>query len=171
MHILGFPGTRWEGLCAEAERAITPWPVEPLIVATDLDPRAIEAAQRNAENAGVAGGIAFGVCDFADTPMPACGGVVVLNPGYGDRLGSVAELEPLYGRIGDFFKQRGQGYTGYVFTGNPALAKRVGLRSNQKIPFFNSEIECRLLGYRLYEGTIRAKWNTGKSSESLPEPV
>ncbi len=162
MHILGFPKERWAALRAGAQQAITPWPAEPLIVATDLDPRAVEAARRNAENAGVTAGIAFGECDFADSPMPACGGVVVLNPGYGDRLGTVPELEPLYGRIGDFFKQRGQGYTGFVFTGNPDLAKRVGLRSNQKIPFFNSEIECRLLGYRLYAGTIRAKWNKGE---------
>ena len=165
MHILGFPKERWTALCAGAEQAIKPWPAEPLVVATDLDPRAVEAAQRNAENAGVSAGILFGECDFADTPMPACGGVVVLNPGYGDRLGSVPEWEPLYKRIGDFFKQRGQGYTGYVFTGNPELAKRVGLRSNRKIPFFNSEIECRLLGYRLYEGTIRTKWNAGKAPE------
>ena len=157
MHILGFPQDQWDALRAEARREIKPWPAAPAIVATDIEPRAVEAAQRTAANAGVTEGIAFGVCDFAETPMPAGGGVVVVNPPYGERLGQTPELAELYGRIGDFFKQRGQGYTGYVFTGNPALGKRVGLRSNQKIPLFNSEIECRLLGYRLYEGTIRAK--------------
>jgi putative N6-adenine-specific DNA methylase len=83
----------------------------------------------------------------------------VLNPPYGERMGADVELEEIYHRIGDFFKQRGQGYTGFVFTGSPELGKRVGLRASQKIPFFNSEIECRLLGYKLYAGTIRAKYN------------
>jgi len=158
MHLLGFPKGQWDALRAEAKREIAPWPAEPAIVATDANPQAVEAAQRNATNAGVTDGIAFGVCDIAETPMPAGGGVVVVNPPYGERLGQTPELVELYGRIGDFFKQRGQGYTGYIFTGNPALGKRVGLRSNRKIPLFNSELECRLLGYRLYAGTVRSKW-------------
>ena len=158
MHILGFPKAQWNTLRAEAEREIQPWSAEPAIVATDIDPRAVEAARRNAVRAGVKEGIAFRVCDFAESPMPAGGGVVALNPPYGERLGDARELEPLYRRIGDFFKQRGHGYTGYVFTGNPALGKRVGLRGNRKVTFSNSELECRLLGYRLYAGTIRSKW-------------
>jgi putative N6-adenine-specific DNA methylase len=171
MHLLGFPREAWQTCCREAEAAIRPWEGEPRIIATDLDPRAIEASRRNAENAGVSAGMAFGECDFAETPMPEAGGVVVLNPPYGERMGADAELEELYGRIGDFFKKRGAGYTGYVFTGSPVLGKRVGLRSSQKIPFFNSEIECRLLGFKLYEGSVRAKWNTGGPAEPPPERV
>jgi 23S rRNA G2445 N2-methylase RlmL len=155
MHILGFPREHWAALCAEAEKAVQPLPTPPLIVASDLDPQAVEAAYRNAENAGVAQGILFGDCDFEETPMPECGGAVVLNPPYGERMGSTPELEELYHRIGDFFKKRGQGYTGYVFTGNMDLGKRVGLRTRRKIPFFNSEIECRLLEFELYSGTRR----------------
>jgi putative N6-adenine-specific DNA methylase len=168
MHILGFPRDAWDALRREAVEAAVPWQGEPRIVATDLDPAAVEAARRNAALAGVAGGISFGVCDFADTPMPASGGVVVLNPPYGERMGADDGLDELYRRIGDFFKQRGQGYTGFVFTGSPDLGKRVGLRASRKVPFFNSEIECRLLGFKLYEGTIRAKYNTPVPPVSPP---
>jgi putative N6-adenine-specific DNA methylase len=105
--------------------------------------------------AGVAERIQFAVCDFAATDLPAAGGVIMLNPAYGDRMGDAVELEPVYKQIGDFFKQRGQGYIGYVFTGNLDLAKRVGLRTRRRIIFFNSEIECRLLEFELYTGTRR----------------
>jgi putative N6-adenine-specific DNA methylase len=64
-------------------------------------------------------------------------------------------LAGLYREIGDFFKQRCRGYRGYIFTGNTTLGKQVGLRTKRRIIFYNSEIECRLLEYELYEGTRR----------------
>jgi putative N6-adenine-specific DNA methylase len=97
--------------------------------------------------------IQFKQCDFADTPMPPGKGIILLNPEYGQRLGEIAELEKTYERIGDFFKQKCPGWTGWIFTGNPALAKKIGLRASRRIRFFNGPIECRLLKYELYEGT------------------
>jgi putative N6-adenine-specific DNA methylase len=68
-------------------------------------------------------------------------------------LGEIEELKETYEGIGDFFKKRCQGYKGYIFTGNLDLAKKVGLKTKRRIPFFNSNIECRLLEYDLYEGS------------------
>ncbi len=68
-------------------------------------------------------------------------------------MGEAAELESTYKALGDFFKQKCQGHTGYVFTGNSELAKRIGLKTKRRIPFFNGEIECRLLEFEVYEGT------------------
>ena len=114
---------------------------------------AIEAARKNALTAGVEHLIEFEVCDFDDTPVAPAGGLIILNPEYGRRLGQIQELEKTYDRIGDFFKQKCAGYTGYIFTGNAALAKKVGLRTSRKIPFYNGDIECRLLKYELYQGS------------------
>ena len=68
-------------------------------------------------------------------------------------MGKVKELESVYEGIGDFFKQKCKGYTGYIFTGNPDLAKKVGLKAKRRTPFFNGRIECRLMEYELYEGS------------------
>jgi putative N6-adenine-specific DNA methylase len=81
-----------------------------------------------------------------------------MNPEYGERMGQIEKLGVTYKRIGDFFKQRCRGYTGYVFTGNPHLSKKVGLRTKRRIPFFNGGIECRLLEYDLYEGSRKSKF-------------
>ena len=136
------------------------------IIATDIDPRAIAGARQNARTAGVEDRIAFAVCPFARTEVPERGGVVVLNPPYGERIGEIKKLTGLYGEIGDFFKQRCGGYRGYVFTGNLALGKQVGLRAKRRIPFYNGEIECRLLEYELYEGTRRKEKENGGSLET-----
>ena len=125
----------------------------PPIVAADHDPRAIEAAKRNAMTAGVDHLIDFHLCDVADTPLPDQPGDVIMNPEYGLRLGDQTHLEPTYQRIGDFLKQRCPGWTGHVFTGNKDLAKKVGLRTSRRAPFMNAQIECRLLTYEMYAGS------------------
>jgi putative N6-adenine-specific DNA methylase len=127
------------------------------IVATDMRPEAVQAAKQNAMTAGVEHLVEFGVCDYSETPVPEPGGVIVLNPPYGERLGDRKQLEGLYQGIGDFFKKKCQGYRGYVFTGNLDLSKKVGLRTKRRLPFYNGEIECRLLEYELYEGSKKSK--------------
>lgn len=123
------------------------------IIATDIDPEAVQAARKNATTAGVAHLINFGVCDFADTVMPPAPGIIVMNPEYGSRLGEIGKLEKTYKRIGDFFKQKCPGYTGYIFTGNLELAKKIGLRTSRRLEFYNANIECRLLKYEMYAGS------------------
>ena len=44
---------------------------------------------------------------------------------------------------------------GYVFTGNLDLGKKVHLMPSRKFPFFNADIDCRLLKYEMYAGTRR----------------
>lgn len=148
-HILGFDIGEWNGLRTELKYE-SKKDFEGKIIATDIDKRAIQAAQKNAKTAGVDHLIDFRLCDFRDTEIPDGDGVIVLNPPYGERIGHDQELEDLYKGIGDFFKNKCSGKWAYVFTGNFDLAKKVGLRSNRRIELYNSTIECRLLEYELY---------------------
>lgn len=131
------------------------------IIATDISEEAIDIARRNARTAGVEQLIDFAVCDFAQTEVPEGGGVVFFNPEYGERLGTHTRLEATYKRIGDFLKQACRGYYGYVFTGNPDLAKKIGLKATRRIEFYNGKLDCRLLEYELYDGTRRKESDTG----------
>jgi 23S rRNA G2445 N2-methylase RlmL len=152
MHIMEYNESLWRELRDEARKR-SKKDLPGRIIATDIDQSAIEAAKKNATTAGVEHMIEFGVCDYAATEIPGGGGVVVMNPEYGERMGEAAQLEPVYKGIGDFLKQKCRGYTGYVFTGSPALAKKVSLKPKRSIPFFNSGIECRLLEFDLYAGS------------------
>ncbi|MBN2136697.1 MAG: hypothetical protein JW720_02715 [Sedimentisphaerales bacterium] len=162
MHMKYFDASKWRRIRSEASKqskvrggkaAFVPGP----IVATDIDAGAVEVAKKNATTAGVAHLIDFDVCDFAETIVPKGAGIVVMNPEYGLRLGDMRELEATYKRIGDFFKQKCSGYTGYIFTGNPALGKKVGLRTSRRFEFYNASIECRLLKYELYSGSRKGR--------------
>jgi len=156
MHITGYNEPLWQEL-RDAARKLAKKDLPGRIIATDIDPAAIEAAKKNAETAGVEHLIEFGVCDYSAMEVPDGGGVVLMNPEYGERMGEVAQLEPVYKGIGDLLKQKCGGYTGYVFTGSPALAKKVSLKPKRSIPFWNSGIECRLLEYDLYSGSKKVK--------------
>jgi putative N6-adenine-specific DNA methylase len=85
-----------------------------------------------------------------------------MNPEYGERMGEVTKLVAVYTGIGNFLKQKGAGYRGYIFTGNTMLAKKIGLKAGRTFPFYNSGIECKLLEYELYRGTR-------KKGKELPE--
>lgn len=149
-HILGFDEDRWNDLRSDLNNK-TNKSFEGRIIATDNDVRAVNATRKNARTAGLDHHIEINKCDFSETEIPSDKtGVIMLNPPYGDRIGNEKDLEPTYEGIGDFFKQEATGYWGYVFTGNFDLAKKIGLRTNQRIEFYNSTIDARLLEYELY---------------------
>lgn len=125
----------------------------PTIIASDISAQAIEIAKMNAQTAGVEHLIDFEICDFAETTVPQEPGVIMFNPEYGERLGIHTKLEITYKRVGDFMKQQCKGYRGYVFTGNPDLAKKIGLKASRRFEFFNGKLDCRLLQYELYDGS------------------
>jgi len=124
------------------------------IIATDISEDAVNISAVNAGIAGVEEMIEFAVCDFEETKLIENeNGIVYFNPEYGDRLGVEAELEITYKRMGDYLKKKCKGYTGYIFTGNLELAKKIGLKPKRRIEFYTSKIDCRLLEYELYAGS------------------
>lgn len=143
----------WRRIVGEAERAvIQDRKLLPTIVGFDRDSRAIRIANENIEKAGVRGWVHVERGDF-ETAAPPSGcekGIIVINPPYGERLGEVEELKPLYKQMGDSFKQKFKGWSGFIFTGSPELAKVIGLKAQRRHILYNGPIECRLLEYQLY---------------------
>ncbi|WP_447641901.1 MULTISPECIES: THUMP domain-containing class I SAM-dependent RNA methyltransferase [Chitinophagaceae] len=155
MHVLGYEDFVYEEAKEKLQKSITEVPGLK-IIASDHSRDAVKTTRLNASAAGVLNIIELETCDFEKSTVPENGnGIVIMNPEYGLRLGELEQLEETYSRIGNFFKQKCAGYTGYIFTGNLDLAKKIGLKPKRKIEFFNSKIDCRLLMYELYKGTKR----------------
>lgn len=124
----------------------------PKIVGYDQDFRAVRVAIANLERAGLRQFVHLEKRELSGADPVSPHGIIVVNPPYGERLGDVESLKPLYIQLGDTFKRRFKGWTGYIFTGSPDLAKSVGLKASRRFVLFNGAIECRLLKYDLYEG-------------------
>ena len=133
------------------------------INAEDIDPVAIEIAQRNAARAGVADAVTFRTADFFSAPLhdrdsPAVtgqpAGIIVTNPPYGERL-DVGDAATFYHRLGDRLKERFGGWTAWILSANAAAMKQLGLRISSRIPVFNGGLEARLYRVDLYPSRSR----------------
>jgi len=75
------------------------------LVGRDRDPRAIDAALKNAERAGVSVRFEVGPLSTAREAMgDARGTAVVTNPPWGGRLGDATKLRPLYAALGSLVR-------------------------------------------------------------------
>jgi putative N6-adenine-specific DNA methylase len=154
----GFDAEAWKAQRARAlPSVIDALAAAPKIVGRDLDRYMIAAARENAVAAGVDALIEFEVADVLAADPPAPSGVLVTNPPYGVRLGDVRELHEMYPRLGDQLKQRYAGWRAFFFSGDPELAKRIGLRTSRRTPLFNGALECRLYEYRMVAGSARVR--------------
>jgi 23S rRNA (guanine2445-N2)-methyltransferase / 23S rRNA (guanine2069-N7)-methyltransferase len=134
----------------------------PVIVGYDADAQAVRMAQANAERVGLRAKVHIERRALSDArPVGEKPGLFIVNPPYGERLGEAKALIPLYGQIGDLLKQHFSGWHAAVFTGNPELGLRVGLRPRKSYQLFNGPIECRLSLFDIAE----------RSPETAEEPA
>ena len=155
----GFLGWRghdpelWERLRAEAlarRAARTP---RRCIVGSDADAAAVRMALENGANAGVADWLHVErrALAAAAPPPGAAGGLVVTNPPYGERIGAESGLAELYGELGRVLRERFHGWQAAILSGNPDLARHLGMYAKRTHRVFNGDLECRLLRFDLGE--------------------
>lgn len=144
----------WARLLEEAKRRRETGMAQlPEIVGYDADPRAVEAACANAKRAGLKDRLKFEVRELSQCEPPAIPGLVVVNPPYGERLGEVDELRPLYRELGTMLKERCLGWRAAVFTANTELGKCMGLRARRMHALYNGALECKLLHF-----DVQSEW-------------
>jgi 23S rRNA (guanine2445-N2)-methyltransferase / 23S rRNA (guanine2069-N7)-methyltransferase len=115
----------------------------------DSDPAAVRAANENVERARLRGFIHIERRDLEQLVREsgAATGLVVTNPPYGERIGDQQRLESLYAELGKKLREHFEGWKAAVLTGNPPLAKAVGINARRSHTLFNGRIECRLLRF------------------------
>ncbi|MEO6445575.1 MAG: class I SAM-dependent RNA methyltransferase [Gemmatimonadaceae bacterium] len=118
----------WHGVRGDAARRELPTAPSP-IVASDRDAGAIDAAEANAQRAGVAGDITF-VRHAVSSAAPPEGvpgpGWVITNPPYGQRVGITGELRDLYARFGAVLRERFPGWHVGVLSTERRLTAQLG---------------------------------------------
>ncbi len=120
-----FDAKLWAKIRADAELRIAA--TGPVIVGSDRDAGAIEAAQANATRAGVNAAIEFrNVPLSAMRPMPGPG-LLLTNPPYGARIGEEKALRNLYAQLGNVARTLLPGWQLALLGANPRLEGQVGM--------------------------------------------
>jgi 23S rRNA (guanine2445-N2)-methyltransferase / 23S rRNA (guanine2069-N7)-methyltransferase len=116
----------------------------------DSDSGAVRASNENAERARLRSYVHFQRQELAD--LKNVGGEVGLlatNPPYGERIGDQERLNALYALLGEKFRAEFASWQAAVLTGNPPVAKAIGIDARRVHTLFNGRIECRLLRFDL----------------------
>ncbi|CAD5269130.1 MULTISPECIES: bifunctional 23S rRNA (guanine(2069)-N(7))-methyltransferase RlmK/23S rRNA (guanine(2445)-N(2))-methyltransferase RlmL [Halomonadaceae] len=134
---------------AEARASIGRKRCKAQLLGFDQSPAALTAAKSNAMRAGIPALITLHGQSLAQLTRPetltAESGLLITNPPYGERLGELPELVRLYAQLGDKAKALFPGWTLAVFTGNPDLGHRLGMRAHKQYALKNGPLEARLL--------------------------
>ncbi|NBU04952.1 MAG: class I SAM-dependent RNA methyltransferase [Sphingobacteriia bacterium] len=151
-----FDETLYETIYESSINKIKNEPVE--IIANDIDNPTLKKAITNTKNAKVDDVVSCINQSFFDITPTRKGGVIILNPPYGERM-PVNEIEKLYKEIGDKLKKDFKGFSAWIISSSPEAIKSIGLRPSRRIHLFNGSLECRFLKFDLYDGSKKASKN------------
>jgi len=163
----GHDAVLWERLRAEARARRAARVPRRCILGSDVDPDAVRMALENCEHAGVAEWIHVERRPLGEVTRPKSDvGLVVANPPYGERIGAESGLSDLYSELGRILRERFRGWQAAILTGNPPLARNLGIYAKRTHRVYNGTIECRLLRFELDEASeqrpaeaVRADWS------------
>jgi 23S rRNA (guanine2445-N2)-methyltransferase / 23S rRNA (guanine2069-N7)-methyltransferase len=152
----GHDATTWTRVLAEARARAGQSTARNRILGFDHDRDAVTASLAAIERAGLTSLVHVERRELAALKNPGeLGGLVAVNPPYGERIGADTGLEALYELLGKKLRDEFRGWQAAVLAGNPALGQRLGLAARRTHTVWNGRIECRLLRFEVSEKWFR----------------
>lgn len=149
-----FNNDLFEEIKKECERKITRPALK--IYASDYSEIAVSQTQANILSAGLADIITVERRNFRDLEAPDDNGILIMNPPYGERI-RISEADNLYDMIGSTLKHKFEGFKAWIISSDRDSLKKVGLRPSSRTTLFNGALECTLVKFDLYPGSLRKK--------------
>ena len=146
----------WDQVKTEAREKIHQ-PENLRIVGFDKSVMILRKAIENVSFAGLDRLIYLKQAAFEDSVPPSAEGVIIMNPPYDERI-QLEDSVAFYQMIGNVFKRKYGGYKAWVISSDLEAIKFIGLRPSRKFKVFNGPLECRFLGFDLYEGKKKNKF-------------
>ncbi len=136
------------------------------IMGFDESADAITIAKDNIKNAELGWKILVKAGKFQElTPdMLPDGGVVMINPPYGERF-STTDTEKLYKEIGNVLKQNFNGFSVWIISSNKEALKSIGLKTSRKLLLYNGSLECKFHNFQIYKGSKKTKYEHAQEGE------
>lgn len=136
------PENIWEEEHARAEKEMKP-DLKMDIRGFDIDPKAVAAAKKNAEAAGVADTIRFRVSDIKNTLAARLpdNGIIISNPVYGERIGDQKQADYVFAAIHDFMAARPDWSVFLITPDKKTEEKTAGRRADRRRKLYNGNIE------------------------------
>ncbi len=145
MRMPDYDALAWKTLTEAARARIRPQRKLPLI-GCDQNKEIIEGTHENFVAAGLEGRAELRADDARAVEIkPGWNGMILTNPPYGERVGDEKGLYGLYERLGVRLREEAKGYSLALFSGNPKLDAKLGIRFEKRIALKNGALDCELL--------------------------
>ncbi len=142
----------WESVKSTADEQIME--MEGHILGSDHSAKAVEIARANVRNAHLNHDIQIIKKDMEALVPPEGGGILLINPPYGERL-EEEDLTALYKTIGNSLKKQFKGYNAWIISSDFQAMKMIGLKPSAKKTVFNGPLECRYMRFDIFEGSYK----------------
>jgi putative N6-adenine-specific DNA methylase len=143
-----FDASLWKTVKEEAVQKMIKIP-EGLISGSDISQEAVRFSLNNLSAIDHDGRVTLEKRDVFDIEG-IHGKIIICNPPYGKRVGKGDDLPGFYKRFGDFLKNRCKGSTAFMYFGERAYLKAIGLRPSWKKPLSNGGLDGRLAKFEMY---------------------
>lgn len=140
--------TYWKQERIEARKRIDLFS-EVRIYGYDINKKMIEIAKENAIEAGVDDCIKFEVKDITklrETPFDY--GIMITNPPYGERIGSVFDIVKIHKTLGKVFGHN-KTWSNYIITSRQTFEQEYGRKADKRRKLYNGDV---LVNYYQYYG-------------------
>jgi len=144
----------WQNVVLDAGATMEEFDYE--ILASDHSAKAVEIAKANITNAHLQYDIKLSKQDMFTMVPPEGGGIMIINPPYGERL-EEKDLINLYKGIGDALKKNFKGFEAWIISSNKDALKLIGLKPSKKIDIYNGPLECKFEKFEIFEGSYKDK--------------
>lgn len=144
----------WQNVVRDAGATMEEFDYE--ILASDHSAKAVEIAKANITNAHLQYDIKLSKQDMFTMVPPEGGGIMIINPPYGERL-EEKDLINLYKGIGDALKKNFKGFEAWIISSNKDALKLIGLKPSKKIDIYNGPLECKFEKFEIFEGSYKDK--------------
>ncbi len=167
-----FNAQNWDRFLSNArksEKAVESLP----IYGSDLYGRSLGHAVLNLRESGLEEAVTLKQVNLLELSAPTGHGAIVTNPPYGVRLGEKEKLAEFYPQLGDALKKKFPGWTAFIFSGDPELARLIRLSASRKTVLYNGALECRLYEYHMVRGGNRPedkRAKQGAKPHAAPRP-
>ena len=145
----------------------------PEIRGYDASRKMVDKAQANIRRAGLDRAVRVSCKPLSALKRPSHRpidhGLVLSNPPYGERLGEVEELKPLYREWGERVLEEFPGWRGGLLTTEKELGMATGLRSDRRYSLYNGSLACTLLLFDLVpESRLRPRQLPATGGDDKP---
>lgn len=111
------------------------------IYGSDISGRAVSAARRNAEEAGVDDCISFSRADVRDFKGEGENGIIITNPPYGERIGDEKAIRIIYDALGDFCRKNPCWSLFIITTDENAEEAVMGRKADRRRKLYNGRLK------------------------------